>query len=232
MQGGDCSLAYAQLDVVRWRSPGEVEDVHESGMAESIYVPERLRGSEVIKGLEGTTISDFFSWAYSDLLSNTVHPMFAEFLVGSALGITDRPREEWRPFDFSYRNLRIEVKSSSNLQSWRQKKESTIQFDIAPRKRTSNAETKTTQKPEERHSDCYIFCCLNARRRDVYEVMDTDNWKFYVIRTSTLDMKVGAQKSIRLNPLSALVKPVSLSDLKVTVDRIAESQVSRESLSR
>ena len=66
------------------------------------------------------SIGDFWSWAYSDLFSNTVRPMFAEYLVGHALGVLDRPRVEWIAYDF-LNGKKIELKSSGYLQSEPQK---------------------------------------------------------------------------------------------------------------
>jgi hypothetical protein len=45
------------------------------------------------------TIGDFWSWAHSDVMSNTNRSIFAEFLVVSALGLLDTPRIEWDAVD-------------------------------------------------------------------------------------------------------------------------------------
>jgi len=58
-------------------------------------VAERLSPNEKIVGLDGLTVGDFWSWAYSDILSNRNRSIYAEFLVGSALGVLDKPRMEW-----------------------------------------------------------------------------------------------------------------------------------------
>jgi hypothetical protein len=42
--------------------------------------------------LLGATVGDFWSWAYSDLLSNTDRAVFAEFVVGTACIPTERAR--------------------------------------------------------------------------------------------------------------------------------------------
>ena len=49
--------------------------------------PRRITPGEKIPGLGGSTVGDFWAWAYSDVLENTARGIFAEFLVGSALGI-------------------------------------------------------------------------------------------------------------------------------------------------
>src|SRR3954471_23387710 len=93
----------------------------------------KIDGRLAIDGLQNITVGDFWSWAYSDLVSNTVRPIFAEYLVGKCLEATDRPPVEWNCVDFRYRDRGIEVKSAGYLQSWMQKAPSIISFDIAPR---------------------------------------------------------------------------------------------------
>src|SRR3954466_16258321 len=86
-----------------------------------------------IPGL-GLTVSDFWSWAYSDMLSNRNRAVFAEFLVGAASGVLDRPRVEWDAYDLRYGDHKVEVKASVYLQSWHQTRPSVISFDIAPKR--------------------------------------------------------------------------------------------------
>lgn len=61
-----------------------------------------LKAEEPIPGLNGVTVGDFWSWAYSDLQSNTIRPLFAEYLVGRCLGALTQPRVEWDYVDFIY----------------------------------------------------------------------------------------------------------------------------------
>lgn len=43
---------------------------------------------------------EFWGWAYSDILSNSIRGKFAEFLVATALDIKiDKPSEEWNAYD-------------------------------------------------------------------------------------------------------------------------------------
>jgi hypothetical protein len=47
------------------------------------------------------TVGDFWRWAYSDILSNRNRSIFAEFIVGNALGVVDKPRVEWDSVDLA-----------------------------------------------------------------------------------------------------------------------------------
>src|SRR5690242_9737016 len=80
------------------------------------------------------TLLDFWRWSASDLVSNAIRGIVAEFIVASALGIADDVRREWDAFDLAVRVqerlIRIEVKSAAYLQTWFHQKLSTISFTI------------------------------------------------------------------------------------------------------
>ena len=60
------------------------------------------------------TLSNFWQWAFSDLVSNTLRGQFAEFIVATALGIEQDIREEWGAYDLlTEEGISIEVKSAS-----------------------------------------------------------------------------------------------------------------------
>src|SRR5665213_2498199 len=61
---------------------------------------------------------DFWRWAYSDLVTNEVRGVFAEFIVGHALGVLDEPRTSWDAWDLTYRGTKIEVKATGDVQAW------------------------------------------------------------------------------------------------------------------
>ena len=71
----------------------------------------------------GISVSEFWSWAYSDLLNNTLRGVLAEFLVKKSFSFLPPPRKilrtDWTPYDLtSPSGRRIEVKSAAYLQSW------------------------------------------------------------------------------------------------------------------
>ena len=77
-----------------------------------------LAGDERIVGT-AATVRDFWAWCLSDLRTNTVRPMLAEFIVAQALGADSRPRIEWAAFDvLTPEKVRVEVKSSAYVQAW------------------------------------------------------------------------------------------------------------------
>ena len=57
-----------------------------------------LNGDEPIVGTSAV-VRDFWARVLSDLRTNTVRPMLAEFLVAQAVGAPAQPRIEWDAYD-------------------------------------------------------------------------------------------------------------------------------------
>ena len=178
-----------------------------------------------IPGLTSLTLENFWAWAYSDLLANTVRPLFAEFLVTAALGHTDTPREEWADVDVRHktgeRTLAVEVKSSGYLQSWSQKEYSLIVFDIE-KKRRWNPKTNTHDGIPVRAADCYVFCVYEERMdKNPTHVLDVNRWSFYVVGTDDINRTFGDQKKVGLGGIQKLCpKPVRYQHLRRTIEKL------------
>ncbi len=109
----------------------------------------------------GANLLGFWRWAYSDLMSNVMRGVLAEYIVGLALGCVDGGvRLEWDATDLcTSQGCRVEVKSSASLQSWSQTKLSPIKFDIEP-KTGWHADTNTYATERKRQADVFVFCVL------------------------------------------------------------------------
>ncbi|MBA4117002.1 MAG: hypothetical protein H0X71_11350 [Rubrobacter sp.] len=192
----------------------------------------RLSPEENIPGLGGATVGDFWAWAYSDILTNIRRGMFAEFLVGSALGVIDSvPPAGWEDFDLLYGDKKIEVKSSAYIQSWDQQgRLSVISFDI--RERGIWDETINDWLPERkgRSADCYVFCLYSEKKdRSVASMLDMSKWDFYVVPTRRIDEALGAQKTVRLSGVESMTNAVKIEHLKERVDlTVQENQTKAE----
>lgn len=149
-------------------------------------------------------VVDFWRWANSDLLSNTLRGILAEFIVAKALNIADTPRTEWDSVDLrTPSGLKIEVKSAAYLQSWQQSNLSKIIFDIAPKK-SWHSETNTYDDSICRSADIYVFCLLHHKDKNTVNPLDLQQWTFYILPTATLDQYSPTQKKISLQPLEKL----------------------------
>ena len=136
----------------------------------------------------------FWKWSYSNLLTNTTRGILAEFLVASSLGLNKKPREVWKEYDLKLKSgVKIEVKSSAKYQVWKQDRPSKFEFDISKKKLDNTV--ASSSKPD-RRADIYVFCALNA-----IELMNLDNWDFYVLQTEHINERCGDQQKISLSSL-------------------------------
>ncbi|MFE0424321.1 hypothetical protein [Streptomyces sp. NPDC058953] len=159
-----------------------------------------LRAGSDVVGVLG----DFWQWACSDLVGNTMRGVLAEYIVGTALGSLDGTRLEWDTVDVrTPEGCRVEVKSAAYLQSWAQKTLSKISFSIAPATGW-DASTGTMSSKILRRSDVYVFSLLHHQDKQTLDPLDLTQWTFYVLPTRVLDERCPTQKTISLPGLQRL----------------------------
>jgi len=172
---------------------GAVKTVVKSGNE-----PFHFNGKKVTQNL-----LSFWQWASSEILSNTLRGVLAEYIVSIDIQCPDEVREEWDAFDLiSNDNVKIEVKSSSYIQSWQQSKLSNISFGIQPTVIWNENNTRSTVA--KRQSDVYVFCLLAHKEQKTIDPLNLEQWEFYVLSTNILNEKVGNQKTITLSSLLKL----------------------------
>ena len=175
----------------------------------------RKTGTEkfLINGAESAfALADFWGWSTSDLMNNSLRGMLAEFIVATAIGtdLKNTHRVEWDAYDLiSNEGVKIEVKSSAYLQSWKQTKLSAISFEIHPTFGYNDDKGKYEDETK-RQADVYVFCVLKHKDRLTVNPLDLGQWDFYIISSKVLNEKVGNQKSIGLSSLLKL-KPIFAS---------------------
>jgi hypothetical protein len=151
----------------------------------------------------GFHLLEFWQWAASDLTSNALRGVLAEYLVAKALGAADGVRAEWDSCDLRTETVAVEVKSAAYLQTWFQTKPSQISFDIAP-KCGWDATTNVTGTVPERAANVYVFALLSHRDKPTLSPLNVDQWRFYVLAKTVLDRAVPEQKTIGLSRLREL----------------------------
>ena len=162
-----------------------------------------LTGNEAITGAKNKLI-DYWAWAHSMLVDNSERGIFAEFLVHTAMKSTEMIRRIWTSYDIlSPEGIKIEVKASGYIQSWGQEKLSPINFLIRPTQ-VLNAEDNNFSGGNVRQADVYVFCVHTHTEQESINILDTSQWKFYVLSTATLNEKVGNQEKISLTKLKKL----------------------------
>ena len=168
-------------------------------------------------------LNAFRKWACGDLVSNSNRGVFAEWLVGVALGVVDGglPRKEWDSCDLRYGGIAIEVKAAGLSQVWPQTQNSTPRFSVKPQKMAWDAATNVweTYDPPRRTADLYVFCLHEATPANNANVADPSCWKFWVVSTDTINDNLGEQASLGIATLNRLAPPVEWRALKAAVDR-------------
>lgn len=171
--------------------------------------PTRKTGAEPFT--EGTTplgfsVLEFWQWSSSNLVGNALRGLVAEFLVARAVGADGAIRNEWDPYDLSKRSgLRIEVKSAAYLQSWAQRTESSISFDVR-QTLAWDAETNAFAPETERRrqADVYVFALLAHRSKATLNPIDVTQWQFFLLEASILDERLRKQRRVSLSRLLEL----------------------------
>jgi hypothetical protein len=154
----------------------------------------------------GFTVLDFWQWSSSDLVGNALRGHVAEFLVARAVGATNSVRNEWDAFDvITPSGLRIEVKSAAYMQSWAQRGESAISFDIRETLAWDpEANTFSPESERRRQADLYVFALLAHRDKATLNPLEITQWQFFPLRASILNQHAKAQLRISLKRLIAL----------------------------
>ena len=180
--------------------------------------PDQLSGSERFKGADAS-VSDFWSFAMSDLRMNNVRGYLAEFLVARAVGASSN-RIEWDAYDvLSRTNVKIEVKSFAYLQVWDQRKLSAPVF-TGLKGRTWTPQIGESIAPTY-NADVYVFCVQTAQTHAEYDPLDVAQWQFFV--TSQSKLSDLGYKSISLKTLLTIANgPLPYAGLADAIEAAAE----------
>ena len=159
---------------------------------------------EIVCDTKNRTLLNMWQWAYSDLIGNTERGIIAEYLVALACGIDVKPRISWDAYDMQLDNgIKIEVKSSGYLQTWKQKRYSKPMFNI-PKTFAWDSLENVYETHAKRQADVYVFAVHSHKDIATINSLDTNQWEFYVLSTSVLNDKMGDKKQIGLNKLLEL----------------------------
>lgn len=183
--------------------------------------PMRLTGAErfITSASIAPTVLDFWRWSTADLMSNATRGILAEFIVATALDLTEEIREEWVPVDLKYKGTPIEVKASGRLQAWGQDELTKPKFGVTKAK-LYDRETGEYRGDPRRHAALYVFCLHHCCDTAQVNPLDLDQWSFYVTPTSLLEQRFPAANNVSLCQLeTAGVSPVAYSGLRLEIDR-------------
>ena len=186
-------------------------------------------GNEKLTFLEEDTaysLLQFWQWSVSDILSNATRGRFAEFIVGTAIEFdVNALREEWDAYDLITKSgIKIEIKSSSYIQSWAQFNLSKISFSIKPAKHVE-MENKNERGDAKRHADVYVFCLLKHKDQKTINPLKLEQWDFFVVPTYKLDINFPSQNSISLNSLLKISEAITYDRLNEMIEKEYRKQI-------
>jgi hypothetical protein len=146
---------------------------------------QRLTGDEHFTG-SPLTVANFWRWAFSDLRTNIVRGILAEFLVAQAVGDPSPLREAWDNWDVTTASgVKVEVKSSAYLQSWDQRKLSSIVFKGLTG-RAFSADTNERAAERTLRAEVYVFAVHTCREPEQYDPLRIEDWRFRVMSAAQL----------------------------------------------
>ncbi len=135
---------------------------------------------------ETSSVLDFWRWAFSDLRTNIVRGVLAEYLVARAVGDPSPLREAWDNWDVTTATgIKVEVKSSAYLQSWNQRKLSSIVFSGLTGREWS-AETNELAADRSLRAEVYVFAVHACREPEQYDPLKIEDWEFRVMNAVQL----------------------------------------------
>jgi hypothetical protein len=140
--------------------------------SEQMYIKKpvvKLTGKETFKntGTKKFSILEFWQYGFSNLNSNVMRGVLAEFIVESALknNMEIETRSPWGNYDVFYLGKKIEVKCSAYIQDWDQNKLTTIRWSGLKAKdlyySEAVAKKSTLNKNRDYKADIYILAFVH-----------------------------------------------------------------------
>ena len=178
----------------------------------------------VLDGKEKFSVIDFWRYQYSNIAA--LGGELAEFFVAKALGISKAENADyWTAYDMSYRQKRIEVKSTQYVHAWNRTRVSEQRsFSIEPTRNAYWAYQKENKKEYERQNDLYVFCLNQNKDISNNNPLCLDDWIFYIVPTFKINDYAGErQKTISLNVVKRLSQSaVNFDNIKESVDQVID----------
>ena len=166
----------------------------------------------------GLSVRDFWSFQFSNVWD--MQEEIAEFIVAKALGQDlAYNKNGWTLWDITYKGKRIEVKETGYYHSWRTDgKVSKVRTFGIDRAFTVYKNRKSEFK---RQNDVYVFCLNTGETQEESNPLVLDNWRFWVVPTSTINHLCTGQKKItlgRVRRITSKENGIGYADLKPAID--------------
>lgn len=186
----------------------------------------KLTGDELFKnvGNKKFSVLEFWRYGFSNLNSNVLRGVLAEFLVENALRNNEQidVRNPWGDSDvIAPDGKKIEVKCCSYIQDWDQNDYSKVIWSGLKAKELyySDAVKKLSElKSVDYKSDIYILALFKHKDHATLDILNMDQWCFWVLSRENIKEVTKNGNSVSLTKLEKLdIKPVGFSELSKTV---------------
>lgn len=187
----------------------------------------KLTGFEEFKNTPNKKFSvlEFWQYGFSNLNSNVLRGALAEFLVENALkdNLEIEVRSPWGDYDVLYKGKKIEVKCCSYIQDWDQNQFTKILW--AGLKATELYYSDAVKKQSELSrvadykSDIYVLSLFKHQDHATLDILDMDQWCFYVLSREQLKEITKNKNSVSLTLLTRNdILPFAFKDLVTGVN--------------
>jgi hypothetical protein len=182
----------------------------------------KLTGFEEFKNTSNKKFSvlEFWQYGFSNLNSNVLRGALAEFLVENALkdNLEIEVRSPWGDYDVLYKDKKIEVKCCSYIQDWDQNQFTKILWSglKATELYYSDAVKKQSElsRVADYKSDIYVLSLFKHQDHVTLDILDMDQWCFYVLSREQLKEITKDKNSVSLSLLERNnVSPCSFENL-------------------
>jgi hypothetical protein len=185
----------------------------------------KLDGEELFKhtGDKYFSVVEFWRYGFSNLNSNVLRGALAEFLIENA--IRDKTqidvRNPWGDSDVvTDDGLKIEVKCCSYIQDWDQNDFSYIQWTgLKAKKLYWNEAVGSHDKSEADYkSDIYILCLFKHKEAETLDILDLDQWCFWVLSKERLKEVSKNANSVSLKRLEKVgIEPIGFGQINEAI---------------
>lgn len=185
----------------------------------------KLTGGELFKNIGDKKFSvlEFWRYGFSNLNSNVLRGALAEFIIENALRSNEQidVRNPWGDSDVVAPNGKnIEVKCCSYIQDWDQDDYSKIIWSGLKAKSLywSSAVSEFPRKEADYKSDIYILALFKHQDHATLDILDMDQWCFFVLSKEKIKETTKNGNSISLTKLEKFnIPPVSFNELSKVI---------------
>lgn len=186
----------------------------------------KLTGFEEFKNTPNKKFSvlEFWQYGFSNLNSNVLRGALAEFLVENALkdSLEIEVRSPWGDYDVLYKGKKIEVKCCSYIQDWDQNQFTKILWSglKATELYYSDAVKKQSElsRVADYKSDIYVLSLLKHQDHATLDILDMNQWSFYILSKTELQAITKDGNSVSLNALTKNgIESLGFMDIKAKI---------------